>query len=108
MAGGTRGATPPNSGPMPPQGPTKEQIYAPVAHLQQKIQQRQIQQFHQNHQNLNNGGQEGEQYGFGIQFQQSQSQYYQQMVDAGVPMQSPPETFGQTGYGTANHDQVLQ
>ena len=44
LAGG-RGQTPPQ------QGPTQEQIYAPVAHLQQKIQQRQLQQFHQTQNN---------------------------------------------------------
>ena len=42
FAAGNRGSTPPQQG-----GPTQEQIYAPVAHLQQKIQQRQLQQFHQ-------------------------------------------------------------
>merc|ERR1719464_2259001 len=44
MAGtaGNRCSTPPQQG-----GSTQEQIYAPVAHLQQKIQQRQLQQFHQ-------------------------------------------------------------
>lgn len=82
--------------------PKQEQIYAPVAHLQQKIQQRQQQQFQQHHPPPI----EAEQYGFGIQFQQSQSQYYQQMVDAGLPMQSPPEMAGHLGYGTANHEQV--
>ena len=100
MAGSTRGTPPPTNG-----GPSTEQIYAPVAHLQQKIQQRQLQQFQHNSHPVQ--GSEGEQYGFGIQFQQSQSQYYQQMVDLGVPMQSPPDSFGHTsGYGIANHDQV--
>ena len=42
LSAGNRGSTPPQQG-----GPTQEQIYAPVAHLQQKIQQRQQQQFHQ-------------------------------------------------------------
>ena len=42
FSAGNRGSTPPQQG-----GPTQEQIYAPVAHLQQKIQQRQLQQFHQ-------------------------------------------------------------
>ena len=42
LLAGNRGSTPPQQG-----GPTQEQIYAPVAHLQQKIQQRQQQQFHQ-------------------------------------------------------------
>ena len=42
FAAGNRGSTPPQQG-----GSTQEQIYAPVAHLQQKIQQRQLQQFHQ-------------------------------------------------------------
>lgn len=86
MMGGSPKATPPP--------PSQEQIYAPVAHLQHKIQQRQ-QQLH----NL-----EAE-YGFGLQFQQSQSQYYQQMVEAGIPMKSPPDQL-QQAYGTANHDQV--
>lgn len=89
MGPGTR-ATPP---------PSMEQIYAPVAHLQQKIQQRQ--------QIRQNNNPEGEQYGFGIQFQANQSQFYQQMVDAGLPLQSPPDMAGHPGYGTANHDQVL-
>jgi hypothetical protein len=111
--GGAR-ATPP-----PPQQSSQQQIYAPVAHLQQKIQQRQQhfnqQQQMQQHQNLmqmtrSSGGtdpQAGEQYGFGLQFQHSQSQYYQQMIDAGLPMLSPPELSGQgSSYGTANHEQV--
>ena len=56
---------------------------------------------------MRNNSQEAEQYGFGLQFQQqSQSHFYQQMVDAGLPMQSPPESSGHQGYGTANHDQV--
>ena len=93
----------PRGTPPPQQGPSKEQIYAPVAHLQQKIQQRQLQQFHQTQ---GNNSQEAEQYGFGLQFQQSQSHFYQQMVDAGLPMQSPPDMQGHQGYGTANHDQV--
>ena len=77
--------------------PKEQQIYMPVAHLQQKQRQRQLQQ----------QSPEAEQYGFGLQFQQSQSQFYQQMVDAGLPMQSPPDISGQQGYGTANHAQVL-
>lgn len=88
-------------GPNSSSGP-REQIYAPVAHLQQKIQQRQQQQ--QQHFNYPEPG--GDQYGFGMQFQQTQSQYYQQMVDAGLPMQSPPESATQASYGMANHDQV--
>ena len=76
--------------------PKEQQIYMPVAHLQQKQRQRQLQQ----------QSPEAEQYGFGLQFHQSQSQFYQQMVDAGLPMQSPPDISGQQGYGTANHAQV--
>ena len=58
---------------------------------------------------MSNNSQEGETYGFGLQFQQSrQSHFYQQLVDAGLPMQSPPEMQPghNQGYGTANHDQV--
>ena len=88
--------------------PQKEQIYAPVAHLQQKIQQRQqIQQNHMQMQPQPCGGPLGPQdeYGFGMQFHQSQSQFYQQMMDAGLPMQSPPEGNG-LAYDLANHDKV--
>lgn len=83
----------------------EQQIYAPVAHLQQKIQQRQQLQFQPYPQQQSP---EGEQYGFGMQFQQSQCQFYQQMVEAGLPMQSPPEMTGQQPYGTANHDQLMR
>ena len=97
-----RGSTPPAQ---------KEQIYAPVAHLQQKIQQRQ--QIQQHHMQMPAGphgppvGPHGPQdeYGFGMQFHQSQSQFYQQMMDAGLPMQSPPEG-NHLPYGSNNHDQV--
>ena len=82
--------------------PKQEQIYAPVAHLQQKIQQRQINNIHpasqqqiQPQQQLQaqqlqaqqlqpqqlqaqQSSPEAEQYGFGIQFQQHQSQFLQQ------------------------------
>ena len=84
--------------PRPTPPPKSEQIYAPVAHLQQKIQQRQ--------QILDLQHQNPEEYGFGMAFQQNQSQFFQQMVEGGVPMQSPPELSGQQGYGSANHDQV--
>ena len=90
---------PRNTPPPQPQTLPKEQIYAPVAHLQQKQRERQIIQ-------QQNNGPEAEQYGFGLRFHQSQSQYYQQMIDAGLPMQSPPEMSGHQGYGTANHAQV--
>ena len=90
--------------------PQKEQIYAPVAHLQQKIQQRQ--QIQQNHMPMQAGppphgppGGPQDEYGFGMQFHQSQSQFYQQMMDAGLPMQSPPEG-NHLPYGSNNHDQV--
>ena len=44
-----------------------------------------------------NNSQEGETYGFGLQFQQSrQSHFYQQEMQPGHNQ----------GYGTANHDQV--
>ena len=84
--------------PRPTPPPKSEQIYAPVAHLQQKIQQRQ--------QILDLQHQNPEEYGFGMAFQQNQSQFFQHMVEGGVPMQSPPELSGQQGYGSANHDQV--
>ncbi len=98
--------------------PTQEQIYAPVAHFQQKMQQRQptttmqppqhqSSPLHQQHQQQHQSP-EGEQYGFGMQFQQSQSQYYQQMVDAGLPMLSPPDSNPNQSYGSANHEQVIQ
>ena len=93
------------SSPRPSPGPgpiINEQIYAPVAHLQQKIQQRQ-----QIHHQQNNQVQQisPEEYGFGMAFHHSQNQFYQQMVDGtGLLMQSPQEL--QQGYGTANHDQV--
>ena len=94
------------SSPRPSPGPgpqlMSEQIYAPVAHLQQKIQQRQqvIQHHQNNHQQIS-----PEEYGFGMAFNHSQNQFYQQMVDGtGLLMQSPQEI--QQGYGTANHDQV--
>ncbi len=44
------------------------QIYAPVAHLQQKLQQRQLLQQQRNP--------EAEQYGFGVQFRQHQTQFF--------------------------------
>ena len=91
----------PRPSPGPPGPLMSEQIYAPVAHLQQKIQQRQ--QIHQQ----NNQVQQisPEEYGFGMAFHHSQNQFYQQMVDGtGLLMQSPQEL--QQGYGTANHDQV--
>merc|ERR1712223_2127149 len=69
MAAGAAKITPP---------PINEQIYAPVAHLQQKIQQRQLQQFQQTQ---GNNSQFAEQYGFGLQFQQSQSHFYHQTVN---------------------------
>ena len=87
--------------PRPSPPPKSEQIYAPVAHLQQKIQQRQ-----QSHQGP-------EEYGFGMAFQQSQNHFFQHIPSAsehmganGMPMMSPPELCGQQGYGSANHDQV--
>jgi len=73
----------------------EEQIYAPVAHLQQKMihqQQQQhntsLQQHPQQQQNIPNsqqhqqatfqpGSPESTEYGFGVQFQQHQSQFYQ-------------------------------
>ena len=57
--------------------------------------------------NLNS---DGEQYGFGMQFQQHQSQFYQQMHDAGIPLNSPPpsnDIVGPRQYGTAAHDQIM-
>ena len=46
---------------------------------------------------MSNNSQEGETYGFGLQFQQSrQSHFYQQEMQPGHNQ----------GYGTANHDQV--
>jgi len=86
--------------PSPGPGPIiNEQIYAPVAHLQQKIQQRHA---HQNNQQIS-----PEEYGFGMAFHHSQNQFYQQMVDGtGLLMQSPQEL--QQGYGTANHDQLMK
>ena len=33
---------------------------------------------------------DGDKYGFGMKFQTHQSHFYQQMVDGGVPMLSPP------------------
>ena len=91
----------------------REQIYAPVAHLQQKIAQRdaaaqqqqmllqqQQHQLHQPHQQHHQQQQlqhhhslspDGDKYGFGMKFQtHQQSHFYQQMVDGGVPMLSPP------------------
>ena len=73
---------------------TREQIYAPVAHLQQKIAQREaqqqmlLQQHQQQHQQCLSP--DGDKYGFGMKFQTHQSHFYQQMVDGGVPMLSPP------------------
>merc|ERR1719273_1036822 len=82
--------------PRPSPPPKSEQIYAPVAHLQQKIQQRQ--QLHQG----------PEEYGFGMAFQQSQNHFFQHIPSAsehmganGMPMMSPPELRGQQGYGSA-------
>ena len=66
--------------------PQKEQIYAPVAHLQHKIQQRQ--QIQQQHKIIPQHQQD--EYGFGMQFHQSQNQFYQ-MDNVGVPMQSNHE-----------------
>ena len=83
----------------------REQIYAPVAHLQQKIAQRDaaaqqqqqqqmlLQQQHQQqlHQQQHHSlSPDGDKYGFGMKFQTHQSHFYQQMVDSGVPMLSPP------------------
>ena len=79
--------------------PQKEQIYAPVAHLQQKIHQRQ--QIQQQHHHLP----QQDEYGFGMQFHQSQSQFYH--MDGGVPMQSPPEA-NHNAYGPANHEKVSE
>ena len=78
---------------------TREQIYAPVAHLQQKLAQRDAQQQQQQQQMLLQQHQQqhqqclspdGDKYGFGMKFQTHQSHFYQQMVDGGVPMLSPP------------------
>jgi len=83
--------------PQQPGTPRKEQIYAPVAHLQQKIQQRQVvlqqpmNNVHQQQQLINqqqlahpqqqltqqNNAEAGSEYGFGMQFQQHQSQFLQ-------------------------------
>merc|ERR1719369_2681409 len=101
MMGGMRNTPPPpGSVGLPPSAALqKEQIYAPVAHLQQKQRHRQLMQ---------QQSPEAEQYGFGLQFQQSQCQFYQQMVEAGMPMQSPPDMTGHQGYGTANHAQLMR
>ncbi len=97
----------------------EQEIYAPVAHLQQKMQMQQQQQQLRQQQQQQQMSPEGDKYGFGMQFQAHQSQFYQQMVDGGVPMQSPPEahpagsTFGvgqqqQQKYGSAAHDQIMR
>ena len=51
----------------------------------QQQQQMMLQQQHQ--QSLSP---DGDKYGFGMKFQTHQSHFYQQMVDGGVPMLSPP------------------
>lgn len=69
----------------------QEQIYAPVAHLQQKIQQRQQQQQQQR-------SPEGEQYGFGMQFKQHQNQFF----DVKTNIQPPPQNVAPA------HDQIMR
>jgi hypothetical protein len=64
----------------PQQQPKAEQIYAPVAHLQQKMmhqQQGNLQQIQAQPAAFPPGSPESTEYGFGVQFQQHQSQFYQ-------------------------------
>lgn len=94
-----------------------EQIYAPVAQLQQKIQQRQMmqqqqqQQQHILHQQQQVGqSPEGDKYGFGMQFYQHQNQFYHhQMQDGPAGMQGGPvdPSTGQQ-FGMAAHDQIMR
>merc|ERR1712223_904571 len=60
------------------QQPKTEQIYAPVAHLQQKMIHQQKQASNQQQASFSPGSPESTEYGFGVQFQQHQSQFYQQ------------------------------
>ncbi|TRY62188.1 hypothetical protein TCAL_17208 [Tigriopus californicus] len=63
------------------QPPKQEQIYAPVAHLQQKIHQRQL---------LQQQSPEGDKYGFGMQFHHHQSQFYHHNMQPPAGMATKP------------------
>merc|ERR1719322_1963216 len=62
---------------IPIQQPKTEQIYAPVAHLQQKMIHQQKQASAHQQASFSPGSPESTEYGFGVQFQQHQSQFYQ-------------------------------
>lgn len=105
----------------------QEIIYAPVAELQQKInqrhhappslvQQQQLQQ--QQHQPTHHNGRspEGEQYGFGVQFQQQQTQFYhshiqeqhhQRIPATSVRYHQEPHPH-QTYPSYSSHDSIMQ
>jgi len=91
---------------------SQEQIYAPVAHLQQKLQQRQLQHMQQQQQVQPATSPEGEHYGFGVQFQQHASQFYQ--MDGGQQQQQQFQQMAtvqmqqQHAMLAASHDQVRE